>query len=81
LLSTIGSAGLRQQEKIMNELSMNELDAVNGGKFSVVTDKGYIGLEVSIGGYGFAVWATQGSVCGSTITPSNPTGTPGHCTP
>jgi len=78
---TIGSAGLAQQGKIMSELSMNELDTVNGGKISLVTDKGYIGLEVSIGGYGFAVWATGGSVCGSTITPSNPTGTPGHCTP
>ena len=65
----------------MSELNMDELDAVNGGKFSVVTDKGYIGVEVSIFGYGFAVWATGGSLCGSTITPSNPTGTPGHCTP
>jgi bacteriocin-like protein len=65
----------------VSELSIDELDAVNGGKFSVVTDKGYIGVEVSIFGYGFAVWATGGSVCGSTITPSNPTGTPGHCTP
>jgi bacteriocin-like protein len=65
----------------MNELSIDELDAVNGGKFSVVTDKGYIGVEVSIFGYGVAVWATGGSLCGSVITPSNPTGTPGHCTP
>jgi hypothetical protein len=81
LLSTIGSAGLTQQGKIMNELSMNELDTVNGGKISLVTDKGYVGLEVTIGGYGFAVWATQGSVCGGVITPKNPTGTPGHCTP
>jgi hypothetical protein len=81
LLSTIGSAGLTQQEAIMNQLSMDELDTVNGGKISLVTDTGYIGLEVSIGGYGFAVWATGGSICGSTITPKNPTGTPGHCTP
>ena len=51
----------------MSELSMNELDTVNGGKISLVTDKGYIGLEVSVGGYGFAVWATGGSVCGSVI--------------
>jgi hypothetical protein len=47
----------------------------------LVTDTGYVGLEVSVGGYGFAVWATGGSVCGSVITPKNPTGTPGHCTP
>jgi hypothetical protein len=65
----------------MSEMRMDELDAVNGGKFLLVTDKGYVGLEISIGGYGFAVWATQGSLCGSVITPSNPTGTPGHCTP
>jgi bacteriocin-like protein len=77
----IGSADLTQREKIMSELSMNELDAINGGKFSVVADKGYVGVEVSIAGYGFAVWATGGSVCGSVITPKNPTGTPGHCTP
>jgi hypothetical protein len=66
---------------IMSELSMDELETVNGGKFSVVADKGYVGIEVSIAGYGFAVWATGGSVCGSVITPKNPTGTPGHCTP
>jgi len=69
------------RETIMSELSMDELETVNGGKFSVVTDKGYVGVEVSIAGYGFAVWATGGSVCGSVITPKNPTGTPGHCTP
>ncbi|MBA2398602.1 MAG: hypothetical protein H0V72_07865 [Bradyrhizobium sp.] len=65
----------------MSEMRMDELDTVNGGKFLLVTDKGYVGLEISISGYGFAVWATQGSLCGSVITPSNPTGTPGHCTP
>ena len=65
----------------MCEMKMDELDTVNGGKFLLVTDKGYVGLEISIGGYGFAVWATQGSLCGSLISPSNPTGTPGHCTP
>ena len=65
----------------MSELRIDELDTVNGGTFNLVTDKGYVGLEVSIGGYGFAVWATQGSLCGSVITPKNPTGTPGHCTP
>jgi bacteriocin-like protein len=32
----------------MSELSMDELETVNGGKFSVVTDKGYVGIEVSI---------------------------------
>ncbi|MDI1262589.1 MAG: hypothetical protein PS018_04960 [bacterium] len=65
----------------MSELKMDELETVNGGKVSVVTDKGYLGIEVSVFGYGFAVWATGGSICGSTITPKNPTGTPGHCTP
>ena len=65
----------------MSEMKMDELDTVNGGKFLLVTDKGYVGLEISIGGYGFAVWATQGSLCGSLISPSNPTGTPGHGTP
>ena len=65
----------------MNELSMNELDTVNGGKISLDLDTGYIGLEVSIGGYGFAIWATQGSLCGSGISPKNPIGAPGHCTP
>ena len=65
----------------MSELSINELDTISGGKVSLVTDKGYVGLEVTVGGYGFAVWATGGSVCGAVITPKNPTGTPGHCTP
>ena len=43
----------------MNELRMDELDTVNGGKISLVTDKGYIGLEVTIGGYGFATGRTE----------------------
>jgi hypothetical protein len=63
------------------ELCDAELDLVTGGGLNVVTDKGYVGVEVTVGGYGFAVWATGGSVCGSVITPKNPTGTPGHCTP
>lgn len=65
----------------LEELSGAELDSVTGGGLNVVTDKGYVGVEVTVGGYGFAVWATGGSVCGSVITPKNPTGTPGHCTP
>jgi hypothetical protein len=65
----------------LEELSGAELDSVTGGGLNVVTGKGYVGVEVTVGGYGFAVWATGGSVCGSVITPKNRTGTPGHCTP
>jgi hypothetical protein len=65
----------------IRELSNAELETVSGGDVSLVTDKGYVGLQVTVAGYGFAVWATGGSVCGSIVTPSNPTGTPGHCTP
>lgn len=65
----------------LTELSGAELDLVTGGGLNVVTAKGYVGVEVTVGGYGVAVWATGGSVCGSVITPKNPTGTPGHCTP
>jgi hypothetical protein len=50
-------------------------------KSIIVTDKGYIGIEIKVGGYGVAVWATGGSVCGSIITPQNPAGIPGHCIP
>ena len=65
----------------ISELNLEQLAAVSGGGINLVTDEGYVGLEVTVGGYGFAVWATGGSVCGSVITPSNPTGSPGHCTP
>jgi hypothetical protein len=74
----------QQQETDMNseirELSDAELAGIGGGGVNIVTDKGYVGVEITVGGYGIAVWATGGSVCGSVITPSNPTGTPGHCT-
>lgn len=60
------------------ELSSEELDHVSGGEITVVAEKGYVGIEVSIGGYGIAVWATGGSVCGQVKTPhSNHSG----CTP
>jgi hypothetical protein len=61
------------------ELSMDQLDAVNGGGITIVAEKGYVGVEIKVGGYGVAIWATQGSVCTSVTTPtSNPGGT---CTP
>jgi hypothetical protein len=60
------------------ELSMDELDAVNGGDITVVIEKGYVGIEIKVGGYGVAVWATQGSICGSVTTPGHNGGT---CTP
>ena len=60
------------------ELSSTEIDSVGGGEVTVVVEKGYVGVEVSIGGYGFAIWATEGSLCGSVKTPhSNHSG----CTP
>ncbi len=52
------------------ELSSEQLDHVCGGEITVVADKGYVGIEVSIGGYGIAVWATGGSICGQIKTPS-----------
>jgi hypothetical protein len=61
------------------ELSLDELDTVNGGGLNVVAEKGYVGVEIKIGGYGVAVWATQGSVCGSVTTPTSNHG--GKCTP
>ena len=57
------------------EMSLAELDAVNGGDVTIVAEKGYVGIEVSIGGYGVAVWATGGSVCGSVTTPTHKGGT------
>ena len=61
------------------ELNIDKVDMVSGGDVSVVIVKEYIGVPVTIGGYGFAVWGTEGSVCGSVITPKNPAGVPGHC--
>lgn len=62
----------------IQELSSQELDQVIGGKVTVVAEKGYVGIEISVGGYGVAVWATEGSVCGQVVTPkSNHSG----CTP
>jgi hypothetical protein len=64
----------KKQESDMNsqiyELSMDELDAVSGGGATVVAEKGYVGIEINIGGYGVAIWATNGSVCASVTTPS-----------
>jgi hypothetical protein len=54
----------------MRELTMDELDAVSGGELTVTVEKGYVGIEVSIGGYGIAVWATGGSICGQVVTPN-----------
>jgi hypothetical protein len=65
-------------ETAIRPLSLEELDLVSGGEITVVAEKGYVGIEVSIGGYGFAIWATGGSVCGQVKTPhSNHSG----CTP
>jgi len=62
-------------------LTFAELDAVSAGGVNIVTDTGYVGIEIKVGGYGVAVWATGGSICGSVITPQNPAGAPGHCIP
>jgi hypothetical protein len=59
----------------IRELGMDELDTVSGGDITVVAEKGYVGIEISIGGYGVAVWATGGSVCGAINTPSHRGGT------
>ena len=59
----------------INELSMDDLDAVNGGAVTVVVDKGYVGIEITIGGYGFGVWATGGSLCGALFSPGHRGGT------
>ena len=53
------------------EMSLAELDAVNGGEVTLTVEKGNVGIEVSIGGYGIAVWATGGSVCGQVTTPTH----------
>jgi hypothetical protein len=60
------------------ELSSGELDHVYGGEITLTVEKGYVGLEVSIGGYGIAVWATEGSICGQVKTPH---GIHSGCTP
>ena len=57
------------------ELTMDELDSVNGGAVTVVVDKGYAGLEIKIGGYGFGVWVMGGSLCGALYTPTHNGGT------
>ena len=64
----------------IHELSFDALNTVSGGGgISVVAEKGYVGLEIKVGGYGVAVWATGGSVCGSVTTPTSKHG--GSCTP
>ena len=57
------------------EMRMDELDTASGGKITLVAEKGYVGLEVSVGGFGFAVWVTGGSVCGSLTYPGHKGGT------
>ncbi len=57
------------------EMSLEELDAVSAGEVTLVADKGYVGLEVKVGGYGFGVWVTGGSVCGAIYTPTHNGGT------
>jgi hypothetical protein len=63
----------------IRELSIDDLDTVSGGGLTVVAEKGYVGVEIKVGGYGVAVWATGGSVCGSVSTPTSKHG--GSCTP
>lgn len=55
----------------IHELTSEELDQVNGGEITVVAEPGYVGIEISVGGYGVAVWATGGSICGKVTTPSS----------
>ena len=57
------------------ELSMDQLDHVNGGEDTVVVDKGYVGIQIMVGGYGFGVWVTGGSLCGATFSPKHIGGT------
>jgi hypothetical protein len=52
-------------------LNSEELDHVCGGEVTLTVEKGYVGIEVSIGGYGVAVWATGGSICSQVKTPSS----------
>ena len=60
------------------ELSTDGLDAASGGGITVVAEKGYVGIEIRVGGYGIALWATEGSVRGSVRYPG-PNG--GTCVP
>lgn len=62
----------------LRELTADELDLVSGGDIGVVADKDYFGIEVSIGGYGVAVWFTGGSACGQV---KGPGGQRSGCTP
>ena len=60
----------------IRELNIAERDAVyGGGGVTIVADKGYVGVEINIGGYGVAIWATNGSVCASVTTPTSKGGT------
>ena len=64
------------------ELSMDQLNAVNGGGLTIIAEKGCVGVEIKVGGYGVAILATQGSVCTSCTSVTTPTSNPGGtCTP
>ncbi|MBX9650353.1 MAG: hypothetical protein K2X57_25245 [Xanthobacteraceae bacterium] len=58
-----------------SEMTIDELDTVAAGKVTVVVEKGYVGIEISIGNYGVAVWATGGSLCGAVNYPGHRGGT------
>ena len=56
-------------EAAIRPLSAEELDLISGGGIVVEADKDYFGIEISVGGWGVAVWVTGGSVCGEVKTP------------
>ena len=59
----------------IHELSLDQLDAASAGRFAVVAEKGYIGIEIGIGSWGVAIWATGGSICGAVNYPGHQGGT------
>ena len=63
------STATANQMAAVRELTIDEIDLVSGGEITVVAEKGYVGIEISIGGYGVAVWVTEGSLCGQVTTP------------
>lgn len=60
---------LQTSNDAIRALTPAEIDLISGGDVTVTVDKGYVGIEISIGGYGVAVWATGGSICGQVVTP------------